>query len=340
MTKITSQDHINVALSECIYLIKGTLKRMAQPNYLEALTKAFSGHGIEEKSLISILGKSHPEHITSFRKTTPFFIDDERQFERWDDHHIKLLKREFLRFKNAVVLWAMHPWERDARLVKDALKKGPQEYGTIVEIACTRSSEELLGARRAYHSLFDHSIEEEVATHIKGSDRKLLVALVSAYRYEGNKVKEDTAKSEAKLLAIALKNVDKKKPTEDEEVLRILSTRSKPHLMAVYKYYKDVSGKNLDEDLGADLIFKVTVECICTPHNYFSKVLNTALKIDADKNTKKAVTRVIVTRADTDIKEINGEYQNLFGVSLSKEIEETANGNYKDFLLTLIARGN
>lgn len=67
----------------------------------------------------------------------------------------------------------MHPWERDARLVKEALKKGPQSYGVIVEIACTRSSEELLGARKAYHSLFDQSIEEDVATHIHGSERKV-----------------------------------------------------------------------------------------------------------------------------------------------------------------------
>jgi annexin A13 len=67
----------------------------------------------------------------------------------------------------------MHPWERDARLAKEALKKGPSSYGVLIEIACTRSSEELLGARKAYHSLFDHSIEEDVASHIHGIDRKV-----------------------------------------------------------------------------------------------------------------------------------------------------------------------
>lgn len=67
--------------------------------------------------------------------------------------------------------------------------------------------------------------------------------------------------------------------------------------------------------------------------------MNTALKRGVDKNTKKALTRVIVTRADTDMKEIKEEYNKLYGVSLSKKIEDTANGNYKDFLLTLIARG-
>ena len=75
--------------------------------------------------------------------------------------------------QNAVVLWTMHPWERDARLIKEALIDGPQAYGVIIEVACTRSSEELLGARRAYHSLFDHSIEEDIAYHVNDSHRKV-----------------------------------------------------------------------------------------------------------------------------------------------------------------------
>lgn len=75
--------------------------------------------------------------------------------------------------QNALVQRAMHPWERDARLVKEALSKGPESYNVIVEVACTRSSDELLGARRAYHSLFDHSIEEDVASHVTGDDRKV-----------------------------------------------------------------------------------------------------------------------------------------------------------------------
>ncbi|XP_020215058.1 annexin D4 [Cajanus cajan] len=313
---------------------------MAFNQELEAITQAFSGHGVDEKSLVTILGKWDPQERESFRKNTPhsFIEDHERHFQRCDDHYVRLLKHEFVRFKNAVVLWTMHPWERDARLVKEALKKGPSAYGVLVEVACTRSSEELLGARKAYHSLFDHSIEEDVASHIHGIERKLLVALVSAYRYEGSKVKDDTAKSEAKILSNAIKNVHKKPINEDDEVIRILATRSKLHLQAVYKHYKEISGKNLDEDLD-DLRFKETVQCLCTPQIYFSKVLNAALRIDVDKNTKKSLTRVIVTRADIDIKDIKAEYHNLYEVSLPQKVEEVARGNYKDFLLNLIARG-
>ncbi|RVW67019.1 Annexin D4 [Vitis vinifera] len=95
--------------------------------------------------MVSILGKWHLEHLESFRKRTPkFFLEDERLFERWDDHHIACLTKEFLRFKDIVVQWIMHPWERDARLVHEAITKGPQAYGLLIEIACTRSSKSCL----------------------------------------------------------------------------------------------------------------------------------------------------------------------------------------------------
>lgn len=69
----------------------------------------------------------------------------------------------------------MHPWERDARLFKEALLLKVPNHDVIIETACTRSSEDLLGARKAYHSLFEHSIEEDIAHHIQSPERKVPV---------------------------------------------------------------------------------------------------------------------------------------------------------------------
>ena len=67
----------------------------------------------------------------------------------------------------------MHPWERDARMARKALKRGSQAYGLLIELACTRSSDELLGARRAYQSLYSESIEEDVACQVEGIQRQV-----------------------------------------------------------------------------------------------------------------------------------------------------------------------
>ncbi|XP_058105354.1 annexin D4-like [Magnolia sinica] len=213
----------------------------------EALTRAFSGFGVDEKSIITVLSKWHPEQRKSFRKSCPqFFKEDDRFFERWEDYHISILEREFARFKKAMILCTLHPSERDARLAYEVIHKG-QPLGILIEIACTRSSEELLGARRAYHSLFNHSLEEDVAYHVRGANRSLLVALVSSYRYEGTCVKKEIAGSEAKTLGKAIKEASMKKLIENEDVVRILSTRSKLQLKVTFDEYKEMFGEAIDK---------------------------------------------------------------------------------------------
>ena len=70
---------------------------------------------------------------------------------------------------------------------------------------------------------------------------------MSSYKYEGFRVNEGTARSKAMTFAIAVKNIDKKNPIEDDGIVRILTTRSKLHLKAVVKYYKELYGKNIDD---------------------------------------------------------------------------------------------
>ncbi|KAK5832790.1 annexin D4-like [Gossypium arboreum] len=304
---------------------------MALPVDIEALDKAFSGIGVDEKSLISILTNSNEEHKKSLRKgSSKLFIEDAKGFERSDQSSIKILKHQFKRFRDAVMLSILHPWERDARLIEKAIRKGPKHYNVIVEMACTRSSDQLLGARKAYHSLFHHSIEEHLVTHIKGRERKLLVALVSAYRFDGPGVNEDVAKSEAQILYEAINNGEKNKLLDHEDAIMILATRSKQHLQALYQHYNQSYDKTLAQDLEGEGILKDTVECLCTPQTYFTRVLEAAVKEDADEESKRALTRVIVTQKEQLVKE--GFVPN--------KIQDILLGLYKDFMLASIASGD
>ncbi|RVW31939.1 Annexin D4 [Vitis vinifera] len=287
----------------------------------DAVAKSFSvSHsgifGVDEKSMLEILVKWQPEHLSTFRnETSSIFLKNERfPFEKCEEILLKFLKREFKRFKDAVVQWTMHPWERDARMARKALKRGRQAYGLLIELACTRSLDELLGARRAYQSLYSESIEEDVASQVDGIERQLLVALVSSYRYDGSKTNDRAIKLDTQKLKKSISIGDKKQLIKDEEIVRILTTRSKIHLMAVIKCYQETFNKNIIE------------------------ILDSATKANANKNEKEALTRVIVTRANVDMKDIAKEYDRQYKTPLTQKIEDVALGNYKDFLVTLVQR--
>uniref|UniRef100_A0A0D9WFZ1 Annexin n=1 Tax=Leersia perrieri TaxID=77586 RepID=A0A0D9WFZ1_9ORYZ len=289
---------------------------------VQHLTRAFSGLGglgVDEPAMVSALAKwrKQPEKLSGFRKSFNGFFKDHG---------------------NLMVMWAMHPWERDARLAHHVLHQA-HPAAIVVEIACTRTAEELLGARKAYQALFHHSLEEDVAYHARDKPYcSLLVGLVSAYRYEGPRVSEETARAEAKSLAAAVKSAAGGKLVENAEIVRILTTRSKPHLVETFKHYREIHGRHIEEDLGGqEETLREAAVCLATPARYFSQVAAAALSDGAGHHEKEALTRVAVTRADVDMDAIRAAYHEQFGGKLEDAIAGKAHGYYKDALLSLVA---
>jgi cupin superfamily acireductone dioxygenase involved in methionine salvage len=75
---------------------------------------------------------------------------------------------------------------------------------------------------------------------------QFLVRLVSSYRYAGEHVDDELARAEAAELhgAVAFK-----KEALHGDVVRIVSSRSKPQLKATFERYKQEHGKAIDEVL-------------------------------------------------------------------------------------------
>ncbi|MED6134604.1 hypothetical protein PIB30_038393 [Stylosanthes scabra] len=234
----------------------------------------------------------------------------------------------------------MDPAERDAAYAKEALEKAtPNYYKVIIEIGCTRTSEELLAIKRSYQFLYKHSLEEDVASHTFGDIRRLLVAIISTYRYEGHVLDESVANSEANVIHQVIEN----KCFRDDEIIRILSTRSKKQLCLTFNAFKNIYGSTItkglvgspsdDEYLDA---VRTAIRCIKYPQRYFAKVLRNAKSefgIDDD-----AVSRVIITRAEKDLKEIKDLYFNRNNANLEDFVARNtcSDGDYKNFLLALL----
>ncbi|CAD5164533.1 unnamed protein product [Musa acuminata subsp. malaccensis] len=294
----------------------------------EQLHKAFQGWGTNEGLIISVLAHRPAAHRREIRRAYA---------EIYGEDLLKALDKELTRdFERAVLLWVLDAAERDAVLANEVVRKWSPGNRVLIEIAVARTADELFAAKRAYQARFKRSLEEDVAAHTNGDFRKLLVPLVSSYRYEGSEVNASLAKSEAKMLHEKIKGKD----YNHEEVIRILTTRSKAQLLATFNDYKNQFGNPINKDLKSDpkneflSVLRAIIRCITCPERYLEKVIRLAInKMGTDEGS---LTRVITTRAEVDMKQIKELYHKRNSVTLYRAVKKDTTGDYEDFLLALI----
>ncbi|KAJ6834438.1 annexin D7-like [Iris pallida] len=296
----------------------------------EQLRKAFVGWGTNEKLIISILAHRSAAHRRLIRQAYA---------EAYGEDLLVSLDNEISGdFERVVLLWALNPAERDALLANEAARRWNPSNKVLIEIACARSSGQLFAARQAYHARYHKSLEEDVAAHTTGDFRKLLVPLVSVFRYEGEVVNATLAKSEAKILHKKITE----KAYSDEELIRIITTRSKAQLNATFNHYHNEFGHPISKDLKSDpkddfiAALRATIRCITCPEKYFEKVIRLAInKLGTDEG---ALTRVVTTRAEIDMKNIGEIYLKRNSVPLDRAVDNDTSGDYQSMLLALLGR--
>lgn len=94
---------------------------------------------------------------------------------------------------------------------------------------------------------------------------------------------------------------------------------------------KDLKADPKDEFLS---LLRATVKCLTRPDKYFEKVLR--LAINKRGTDEGALTRVVTTRAEVDMKIIKDEYQQRNSIPLETAIAKDTHGDYEDMLLALI----
>ncbi|VAH27050.1 unnamed protein product [Triticum turgidum subsp. durum] len=242
--------------------------------------------------------------------------------------------------QKAVILWTMDPAERDANLVHGALRRrGDGDHlAVLVEVACASDPDHLVAVRRAYRSLFGCSVEEDLAScaALQQPLRKMLVSLVSSYRYGGDRVDADVARLEASQLSEAVR---KKQPHHDE-VVRILSTRSKPQLRATLRRYREDHGTDIVEDIDSRCssqfarTLRSAVWCLTSPEKHFAEMIRES--VVGLGTYEDMLTRVVVSRAEIDMKQIKEEYRARFKTTVTCDVVDDTSFGYKDILLALV----
>ncbi|KAL2979622.1 hypothetical protein AAZX31_13G182000 [Glycine max] len=235
----------------------------------ERLRKAFQGYGTDEKAVILVLGHRNAQQRKEIRETYQ---------QLYNESLIDRLNSELSGdFRNAVILWSYDPPERHAGLAKDALKakkKGTKHLQVLVEIACASTPNHLVAVRQAYCSLFDCSLEEDIIASVAPPLKKLLVSLVSSFRYDKVAVNLEVAKEEASKLHEAINC----KQLEDDHIISILSTRNFFQLRETFACYNNLYGNTLEQDINCgngdlESLLHMVIWCIDCPEKHFAKAV-------------------------------------------------------------------
>lgn len=295
------------------------------------LKKAFQGFGTDEDVIIEILGHRDANQRKKIRET---------YHQLYNETLIDALKSELSGdFGKAVILWTYDPSERDARLANEALKskkKGIKHLEIIVEMSCASSPQHIVAVRQAYCTLFDHSVEEDIVASVPPPLRKILVGLVTSYRYDKEVVDTDVANLEADRLHEAIKTKD----LAHDDVVFILSTRNFYQLRTTFACYKKKHGNPIDKDIeksgkgDLESLVRMVILCIDSPEKHFAEVVGTSIiGLGTDEDS---LTRAIISRAEIDMMKVKSEYLNIYKSSLDDAVTGDTSGDYRNFLVTLL----
>ncbi|OIT38122.1 PREDICTED: annexin D3-like [Nicotiana attenuata] len=303
----------------------------------ETLRKSFKGSffglGTDEKAIISVLGHRNASQRKKIKEAYQQLYDK----SLIDDLHSELSGD----FGKAVILWAYDPPERDARLANEVLinswiRDEIARLQMIVEIACASTPDHLVAVRQVYCALFGCSLEEDIIAHVSLPVQKVLVSLVSSYRYDKELVDHSTANLEASKLREATRT----KQLDSDELILILSTRNIHQLKATFRCYEQNYGFSIYQDISnsgegpLESILKVVIWCIDSPEKHFAEVVKKST--DGLGTDEDSLTRAIITRAEIDMIKVKEEYFKKKNTTVEYAVADDTSGYYREFLMTLL----
>ncbi|CAK7341481.1 unnamed protein product [Dovyalis caffra] len=240
----------------------------------------------------------------------------------------------------ALFMWMVDTHERDAIVAREAFRQGDANYKALVEIFVGRKSSHIVLIKQAYYARFRRHLDQDIINlEPPHPYQKILVALAASHKAHQVDVSQHIAKCDARRLYEAGEG-SSPGAIEEAVVLEILSKRSIPQMKLTLSSYKHIYGHEYTKSLanGNYMEFKdalkIVIKCMCNPPNYYAKVLYASIKgTAADKG---ALARVMISRAEVDMYEIQRIFKRRYGMELKEAIcESIPSGDYRDFLVAI-----
>lgn len=293
-----------------------------------ALNTALEAKGVDEDTIITILTTrtncQRQQIAAAYQQSVGKELKD-------------VVKRKLSKKLETVALELLKtPAQFDAHQLRGALKGIGTDEDCLVEILVSRRNKEIKDFIEAYKEEFNRCLAEDIKNDTSGDFQKSLLVLLEASRDEGSEVDYDLSDDDARVLYEA---GEKRKGTDVTAFMKVLSSRNFAHLKKVFerytKYSKHEVGKALDLELNGDIenLLLSLVKCIGSKPAYFAEKLDLSMKGCGTKDA--ALIRVMVSRSEVDLKDIEAEYKAKYGMSLYSAILKETKGDYEKILLAL-----
>lgn len=296
----------------------------------KVLREAMKGWGTNEEKIIQLTAyRSNQERQIIMKEfKTLFGRDLIEDFKSELSGHLRV----------TVIAMYTSPIEYDAKQLRNAISGAGTDEDTIIEILSTRSNETIKEIRLKYKELFNADLEKDIISDTSGFFRKLLVSLVQGNRDKTDKIDIIKLHNDVQVL---YESGEGQVGTDEEAFTSIFALRSPIELRYISAEYAKATNRSLFTAIEKEFsgsIKKLILAILfgnINPAEYFARRIRDACECAGTKDEQ--LIRVLVTRDEIDLKEIDQVYRRCYNKTLHQEISSETSGDYKKILLAMVA---
>jgi annexin A7/11 len=291
-----------------------------------ALRAAMKGLGTDEKTIINILTSRPNAHRYMLKHRYKALLGRDL---------IKDLKSELSgNFEDVCIALLDSPYELDCRCLYEAMARLGTNEATLIEIIATRPTHQLVQDKILFQQLYGKDLVRYVESETSGHFRRVLVAMLQCQRHEFDyPINEMELRMDAQRLYQAGEG---RWGTDESVFTQIFSLRSPGEIAVIAGLYKQMSGYDLYRSIEREFsgnvqkLLKAIFHASINPPEWFATRVRNALEGDGTKD--KQLIRIIVSRAEIDLKQIKQCYYQLYNRDMVSDIRNDTSGDYKRIL--------
>ena len=291
-----------------------------------ALRAAMKGIGTDEAAIINILTSRPNAHRYMLKHRYKALLGRDL---------IKDLKDELSgHFEDVCIALLESPYELDCRSLYEAMARIGTNEATLIEIIATRPTHQLYQDKILLQQMYGKDLVRYVESETSGHFRKVLVAMLQCQRHEVDyPINEQELRMEAQRLYSAGAG---RWGTDESVFTQIFATRSPVEIAAIASFYQQIAGVDLYTSLkkefsgNVEKLLKAIFYCSINPPEWFATRVRNSLEGAGTKD--KQLIRIIVSRAEIDLRQIKQAYYKLYGRDMVTDIRNDTSGDYKRIL--------